>query len=149
MPNPTDVAVERVIACPRAELAAYAADPSNAPDWYVNIASVRWKTAPSTAPGARAAFVARFLGRDLAYTYEIREHVPGERLVMSTAEGPFPMQTIYEWSDAGAGLTRMRLTNRGRPTGFKAYLAPLIHLAMRRAMTKDLAALAARMEGGN
>ncbi|MCB1339373.1 MAG: SRPBCC family protein [Maritimibacter sp.] len=143
-----DVTVERVIACPRDRLAAFAADPSNAPDWYANIKAVRWETAPSTEPGARAAFVARFLGRDLSYTYEIREHVAGELLVMSTAQGPFPMQTTYRWSDAGPAATLMRLSNRGRPAGFKTALLPIMRLAMRRAMTKDLAALARIMEPG-
>ena len=38
------------------------------------------------------AFEARFLGRSLAYTYEIRELEPGVRLVMSTDEGPFAME---------------------------------------------------------
>ncbi|RME18501.1 MAG: ATPase [Alphaproteobacteria bacterium] len=142
MARPVNVSVSRVIRCPRDRLAAFAADPANAPAWYANIESVEWQGPPSTEPGARAAFVARFMGQRLAYTYEIREHVPGRRLAMSTAEGPFPMETVYEWEDAGEGRTRMTLTNRGRPEGFKAVLAPLMALAMRRAMTNDLAALA-------
>ena len=36
-------------------------------------------------------------GRTLAYTYEVCELDPGRRLVMSTAEGPFPMETTYTW----------------------------------------------------
>ena len=45
-------------------------------------------------------FVARFLGRRLEYEYEVVEFVPGERLVMRTSEGPFPMETTYTWADA-------------------------------------------------
>ncbi len=101
---------------PRAEVAAFAADPGNAPRWYENIESVRWETVPPVAVGSRIAFVARFLGRRLAYTYEVRDLVPGERLVMSTAEGPFPMETTYTWADVGGG-TRMTLRNRGEPAG--------------------------------
>ena len=65
------------------------------------------------AVGARfgARLVAQFLGRTLGYTYVVRELVPGERLVMSTEQGPFPMETTYEFADAEAGATRMTLRN--------------------------------------
>ena len=86
-----DVATDIVIDRPRAEVAAYAADPANAPAWYVNIKTVEWQTPPPARLGSRVAFVAHFLGRRLAYTYEIADLVPGERLVMRTADGPFPM----------------------------------------------------------
>jgi hypothetical protein len=59
------------------------------------------------------AFVAHFLGRRLAYAYKITEFVPGGRLVMRTAEGPFPMETSYAWEALGPGSTRMTLRNRG------------------------------------
>jgi hypothetical protein len=130
-----------VIARPRAEVAAYAADIDNTTAWYENIKSVEWETSPPLAVGSRVAFVAEFLGRRLAYTYEIRELVPGERLVMSTSQGPFPMETTYTWSDAGEGATRMTLRNRGNPAGFKRAAAPLMARAMRRANEKDLARL--------
>ena len=48
-------------------------------------------------------FVARFLGRRLAYTYEVVDLVPGERLVMRTADGPFPMETTYTWEPGARG----------------------------------------------
>ena len=63
-------------------------------------------TVPPLAVGSRLSFVATFLGRHLAYTYEIRDHVPGERLVMSTSEGPFPMETTYIWEDTAAEAPR-------------------------------------------
>ena len=43
--------------------------------------------------GSRVAFVAPLLGRRLTYTCELVEFIPGVRLVMRTAEGPFPMET--------------------------------------------------------
>jgi hypothetical protein len=61
---------------------------------------------------------ASFLGRRLTYTYEVKEIVPGERYVMSTAEGLFPMETTYMWEEAAGGLTKMTLRNRGQPRGF-------------------------------
>ena len=65
------------------------------PQWYRNIESVAWQTEPPVRVGSRMAFVARFLGRTLAYTYEVTELEPGARLVMSTSQGPFPMETTY------------------------------------------------------
>jgi uncharacterized membrane protein len=141
-----DVLTEIVIDRPRTEVAAYAADPSNAPEWYVNIESVAWETKPPVAVGSRMAFVAKFLGRRLSYTYEIVDLVPGERLVMRTAEGPFPMETTYTWESVAESRTRMTLRNRGEPSGFSKVSAPLMAAAMRRANRKDLEHLKARLE---
>ena len=57
-----DVLTETVIDCPLERVAAYACDPSKAPEWYVNIETVEWKTPPPLAVGSRMAFVARFFG---------------------------------------------------------------------------------------
>lgn len=127
-------------------VAAYAQDPSNAPEWYANIDSVEWQTPPPLSLGSRMAFRARFLGRRLAYTYEIVELVPGVRLVMRTSEGPFPMETTYAWEVAGEGRTRMTLRNRGEPTGFASIAGPAMAKAMSRANAKDLSRLKALLE---
>src|SRR3712207_342340 len=112
-----DVAVEAVIPSPREVVASYAGDPSNAPEWYAHLASVRWRTAPPLAVGSQLDFEAHFLGRPLTYTYEVVELVVGERLVMRTSDSPFPMETTYTWHPV-AGGTLMRLRNRGAPRGF-------------------------------
>ena len=133
-----DVVSEVQISGPRDHVAGYAADPDNATAWYANIESVQWETDKPLAVGSRLAFVARFVGRRLSYTYVIQELVAGERLVMRTADGPFPMETTYTWNDAGHGATRMTLRNRGEPSGFSALAAPMVARAMRRANRKDL-----------
>jgi uncharacterized membrane protein len=144
-----DVSTEIEIARDRTEVAAFAADPENAPAWYRNIESIEWVSGPRpVAVGSRMAFVARFLGRRLAYTYEVVELVAGERLVMGAADGPFPMRTTYRWRDAGPGRTHMTLRNDGTPSGFPKLAAPLMAPAMRRANTKDLRALKALLEAG-
>ena len=141
-----DVQVETTIARPPAVVAAFAGDPSNAPRWYANISSVDWQTSPPVAVGSRMDFVAQFLGRRLAYTYEVVELEPERRLVMRTADGPFPMETTYTWEPAREHGTRMTLRNRGNPAGFSRFAAPVMKSAMRRATTKDLSRLKVLLE---
>lgn len=141
-----DVVTDIEIARPRDEVAAYATDPAHATAWYKNIRSVDWETEPPVAVGSRFRFSAQFLGRTLDYTYEVREHEPGTRFVMSTSEGPFPMETTYAWEDAGGAATRMTLRNRGEPSGFAKVSAPLMSRAMRRANEADLRRLKALLE---
>jgi uncharacterized membrane protein len=141
MPAGVDVITEIEIRRPRSEVAAYAGDPTHAPTWYSNIRSVEWRTPSPLDVGSRMDFVATFLGRRLAYTYEIVELTPGERLVMRTAQGPFPMETTYEWEAVTEAATRMRLRNRGTPSGFSRLVAPFMASAVRRANRKDLARL--------
>ena len=140
-----DVVNAVVIDRPVSEVSQYAADPDNAPLWYENIKSVEWKTSRQVQVGSRIDFVALFLGRRLAYTYEIVEFVPGRRLTMRTPGPPFPMETTYTWESAN-GATRMALRNLGTPSGFSAWLAPLLSLMVGRANRKDLALLKRRLE---
>jgi Polyketide cyclase / dehydrase and lipid transport len=143
---PVDVVTEIEIRSPRAEVAAFASDPDNATAWYENIKAVEWETPKPARVGSRVRFTAVFLGRTLVYTYEVREVVAGERFVMSTAQGPFPMETTYTWADAPGGGTAMALRNRGEPSGFARVAAPVMAAAMRRANTADLRRLKALLE---
>jgi hypothetical protein len=119
----------------------------------VNIKRIEWQSPRPLALGTELAFVAKFLGREISYTYEVRELIPGERLVMATSEGRFPMETTYTFEDTPAGGTAMTLRNRGEPAGFSKASASLIERAMRRANRKDLeqlkSILEARLPGSN
>lgn len=141
-----DVLTETVIARPKAVVATFALNPDNAPAWYVNIKSVEWKSAPPLRLGSQVAFVAQFLGKRLAYTYEIVELIPEARMVMRTAEGPFPMETTYTWESTEQGGTRMTLRNRGTPVGFSRVVAPFMAMAMRKVNRNDLARLKKLLE---
>jgi uncharacterized membrane protein len=141
-----DVSTAIEMDVPRDTVAEYATDPDNATIWYENIKAVTWQTSKPLALGSRFAFVAQFLGRRLAYTYEVKEWVPGQRFVMATTQGPFPMETTYQWDDSPAGGTRMTIRNRGEPSGFSKVAAPMMSRAMRRANNKDLQRLKAILE---
>ena len=141
-----DVTTEIDIDRPRSEVAGFAADPDNTSGWYANIKSVRWETPKPVRVGSRLAFEARFLGRSLVYTYEIRELEPGVRLVMSTDAGPFPMETTYTWHDTSTGGTHMTLRNRGEPSGFANLAAPLMTAQVRKSTSRDLQLLKSILE---
>lgn len=141
-----DVRTEIDIARPVDVVARYAADPANAPIWYDNIESVEWRTDPPVRVGTVVRFVARFLGRRLAYDYEVVEHEPPARFVMRSRQGPFPMETTYTWEQRG-DATRMTLRNRGAPPRSRALAGVVVGPAMRRANRKDLARLQAVLEG--
>ncbi|MBI4257663.1 MAG: SRPBCC family protein [Thaumarchaeota archaeon] len=142
-----DVTTDILIRCSRDKVSGYTSDPDNAPNWYQNIKSVEWKTPRPLTRGSQIAFKAQFLGRQLAYVYEIVELVSGQKLVMRTADGPFSMETTYLWKDVDEKTTRMTLRNKGDPTGFSRLFAPFMSLAMRRANQKDLKRLKSLLEG--
>lgn len=141
-----NVQTEILLSVPLEQVAAYVGNPDNAPEWYVNIKSAEWKTPKPLVIGSQMAFVAHFLGRKLSYVYEIIEHIPNERMVMRTADGPFPMETLYTWKTAANNQTLMQLRNAGSPAGFSRLFAPFMAGAMRRANQKDLIRLKQLLE---
>ena len=133
-----DVVTEINIERPLEVVSAYVTNPDNAPKWYDNIDLAEWKTPKPLSLGSKIAFKAKFLGRELAYVYEIVEWEPNHKLVMKTAQGPFPMETTYTWEYLNVNLTKMTLRNKGNPSGFSKLVAPFMATMMRKANEKDL-----------
>ena len=142
-----DVVTSIEIKAPLTKVAAYAMDPDKAPEWYVNIKSVEWKTSKPLTIGSQVVFVAHFMGRELNYTYEIIV-LSVDRLVMRTSDGPFPMETSYSFAELSDDLTRMTLRNRGRPSGFSGLFAPFMSTMMKMANKKDLRRIKKILERG-
>jgi uncharacterized membrane protein len=141
-----DISTEITINRPITQVAEYAANPEHAPDWYVNIQSAEWKTPKPLQLGSQVAFKAKFLGRELAYVYEIAEFIPERKMAMKTANGPFPMETIYTWQAIDENHTQMTLRNKGNPKGFNRIMSPFMATMMRRANKKDLKKIKAILE---
>jgi uncharacterized membrane protein len=142
-----DVQTEIAINKPVHVVAGYAMNPDHATEWYVNINSAEWLTPKPLAVGSKIAFKAKFLGRQLSYVYEITELVPGQKLVMKTADGPFPMETTYLFEEADNHTTRMQLRNRGNPSGFSKLFGPFMKTMMKKANKKDLKKIKEIIEG--
>ena len=135
-----DVQSEIVIDRPVPVVADYAADPSNAPEWYANIDSVEWETAPAADDRQRSR---SWPGSSAAGSRTPTRSPTASRRAARDGhqQGPFPMETTYTWTASGPGATRMTLRNRGEPAGFSKLTAPSMAAAMRRANRKDLANL--------
>jgi hypothetical protein len=115
-----DVTTAIVINRPPAVVAAVAGDPGHASLWLVHLTAVHWS---------------------------VVQRVPGERLVLRTDDGPFPLEltTTWEaWDDPET--TVVRLHTMGSPTGARRLLGGVLAAAMKRANGKDLLELKQLLE---
>ena len=142
---PIDVAAEITIDRPRAEVATFVTDPANDRTWIKAFTSVEPLTDPPTAVGSRVKRVAGFLGRRINYVMEVVEFEAESKLVMKTAEGPFPMTVHYEFEDAQSS-TLVRVRNQGGSGGVASIFSPLMGWMVNRQVKKDLALLKSVLE---
>ncbi|HEX3613585.1 MAG TPA: SRPBCC family protein [Sporichthyaceae bacterium] len=141
-----DVTVETTIDRPVSVVAKYAADPTNAVHWWANVSAAAWQGTAGAAVGSKFAFTASHGGRPVECLYEISEFTPGERLVIRTEQGPFPMETTYAWAATDSG-TRMTVRRRGSPGGLGRLLEPLKARGVEAGARDDLSALKGILEG--
>jgi hypothetical protein len=141
-----DVTTTGTIRRPREEVAAYLRDPANDTEWIGGLGSARLLTAAPVAVGSRVERVASFLGRRVEYVNEITE-LTADRLVMRSVRSPFPMRVTYGHRPAGDGATEVSVRVEGDAGRFYALLAPLLGVAVRRSIARDLRNLKRVLEG--
>ena len=143
---PVDVTATGTIGRPREDVAAYLQDPANDTTWIGGLRSARLLTPGPVAVGSRVERVASFLGRRVEYVNEITE-LTGDRLVMRSVRSPFPMRVTYGYERAGDGATEVSVRVEGDAGRYYALLAPLLGVAVRRSIARDLRNLKRVLEG--
>jgi hypothetical protein len=91
------------------------------------------------ATGSRVARVAGFLGQRFRYVNEVTE-LTRTTLVMHTIEAPFPMRITYGFADDG-DATRFSVRVQGNAGGFYGMLSPLLSMAVRKSIERDVGRL--------
>ncbi len=140
-----DVRAEVVVERPRTVVAEFAMNPANDTRWIGGIETARLLTEPPFRQGSQTERVSSFLGKRIEYVMEAAEHRPGERLVLRTVEGPFPMHVTYDFADVGSA-TRVRVHIEGNASGFYRLAAPLLTRAVKRSLNGDLTRLREQLE---
>ena len=143
---PVDVAATAAIGRPREEVAAYLRDPANDTSWIGGLRSARLLTPAPVAVGSQVERVASFLGRRVEYVNEITE-LTGDRLVMRSVRSPFPMRLTYGHRPTTHNATEVSVRVEGDAGRYYALLAPLLGVAVRRSITRDLRNLKRVLEG--
>jgi len=132
-----DVTVTGSIGRPHDQVAAYLRDPANDPDWIGGIRSARLLTPGPVRVGSQVERVAGFLGRRIQYVNDITELTAGQ-LAMRSVRSPFPMRVTYGHRNAGNSTTEVSVRVEGDAGRFYALVAPVLGLAVRRSITRDL-----------
>lgn len=140
-----DIEAAQTIRAPVNLVWAFATDPANDTRWIGGIREVRMVTPPPVGVGTRTERTATFLGRPMRYLMEVDGMVTGDRLSMHAVAGPFPMFVTYRFTKQGDG-TRMSIRVQGGPGGLLGLLSPLLALAVKRGVARDLARLRGHME---
>ncbi len=139
-----DISAEVAIDRSRADVAAFAMDPLNDPAWIGGVVESKALSDRPFGRGTKVARVAKFMGRRMEYTTEAVEYEPGAGVTMQ-ADSPFPMTIRYEFLERDGG-TLARIRVRGEGSGFYRLAAPLLAMAVRRNVSRDLESLKRLLE---
>jgi uncharacterized membrane protein len=142
-----DVTATGIIDRPRDAVADYLRDPANDTTWIGGIRSARLLTPGPVTVGSRVERVATFLGRRIQYVNEITD-LTADQLAMRSVRSPFPMRVTYGHRDAGGAATEVSVRVEGDAGRFYAVLGPLLGLAVRRSIGRDLRNLKQALEDG-
>jgi uncharacterized membrane protein len=128
-------------------VANFAMEAENDPRWIGGISATRRLTESPTRVGTKVERVASFMKKRITYLMEVVEHAPGERIVMRSIKGPFPMRVTYGFA-AREGGTEACIRVEGDPGGFYKLAGPLLGPLVRRSVSRDLRALRRLIELG-
>lgn len=142
-----DETAERVIPLPPEQVAAYAMDWRNDPDWTHGIreaALTRKADAGGFGVGAEVTRTAYFLGKRIDYVLRVNAYDPASLLDMVSVAGPMPMHITYTFAPHPRG-TLARIRVRGDAGGYYRLAAPIMAKKVRSSIGKDLRDLERRL----
>jgi uncharacterized protein YndB with AHSA1/START domain len=117
------------IARPPAEVFAFLADGTNAPEWRAGVLDIR----PKSGSGRGAIYeqgIKGPFGRRVPADYEITAYEPPRRLAFRAIAGPVRPEGSYELEPASRG-TRVTFSLRCSPTGIARLMTPMVAKTMR------------------
>ncbi|MEV0218307.1 SRPBCC family protein [Streptomyces sp. NPDC050704] len=135
-----DETAERVIPLPPDQVAGYATDWRNDPEWTQGI-----RTAELTREAAEGGFgvgaevtrTAFFLGKRINYVLRVAAYEPPRLLDMVSVAGPVPMHVTYTFAPHPRG-TLARIRVRGDAGRYYRLAAPLMARKVRSSIGNDL-----------
>ncbi len=129
---------------PIEQVFAYVANVNHLPDWAGTTIEVRGAPRRPLQDNETFTDVGLFLGRRIESSFRVRVDAP-RQLVFQVISGPLPYHWTYLFAHTAEG-TRVTLGLSGDPGGFFRLATPLVTLALKRQLRRDLAALKAVLE---
>ena len=139
----------REIRRPAEEVFTFFADASNNPKWENGMVSCEWASEPPIKVGSTYEQHARFMGRDVASTFEVTAHEPGHMITIETIESTFPIKVVRRVEPVDRSSCRVTADINGGPEkGPLKWLEPLVGRRARRSVDADYDRLVELLESG-